>query len=170
MNRYGSQMPAFPISRMNEHNRRPRGSIDRLRILARRSGRENFRIDRRTETLGIIAPNLDAYGAMVKAMRQSPALRLTPQENGRKDRGGGRKRARRRPERHRAGARDAQHSDREIGKTRPRCRQHRRTAPPFSLRGRRWSARRRPALVVPARRHCARLRRIAKLGPVSRYH
>jgi hypothetical protein len=33
-----------------------------------------------TETLGIIAHNLNAYGAMVKAMRQSPALRFTPDE------------------------------------------------------------------------------------------
>jgi hypothetical protein len=33
-----------------------------------------------SETLGIIAHNLNAYGAMVKAMRQSPALRLTPDE------------------------------------------------------------------------------------------
>jgi hypothetical protein len=31
-------------------------------------------------TLGTIAHNLNAYGAMVKAMRQSPALRLTPDE------------------------------------------------------------------------------------------
>ncbi|HEY8215250.1 MAG TPA: DUF6118 family protein [Methylocystis sp.] len=33
-----------------------------------------------SETLGIIAHNLNAYGATVKAMRQSPALRLTPDE------------------------------------------------------------------------------------------
>jgi hypothetical protein len=33
-----------------------------------------------SETLGIIAHNLNAYGAMVKAVRQSPALRLTPDE------------------------------------------------------------------------------------------
>jgi hypothetical protein len=33
-----------------------------------------------TETLGIIAHNLNAYGAMVKALRQSPALQITPQE------------------------------------------------------------------------------------------
>ncbi len=33
-----------------------------------------------SETLGIIAHNLNAYGAMVKAMRQSPALQITPQE------------------------------------------------------------------------------------------
>jgi hypothetical protein len=33
-----------------------------------------------TETLGIIAHNLNAYGAMVKAMRQSPALQITLQE------------------------------------------------------------------------------------------
>jgi len=32
------------------------------------------------ETLGIIAHNLNAYGAMVKAMRQSQALQITPQE------------------------------------------------------------------------------------------
>ncbi|MBG0792017.1 hypothetical protein IYY11_00690 [Methylocystis sp. H62] len=33
-----------------------------------------------SETLGIIAHNLNAYGAMVKAMRQSPALQITTQE------------------------------------------------------------------------------------------
>ncbi|MFO1125508.1 MAG: DUF6118 family protein [Methylocystis sp.] len=33
-----------------------------------------------SETLGIIAHNLNAYGAMVKAMRQSPALQLTPDD------------------------------------------------------------------------------------------
>jgi hypothetical protein len=33
-----------------------------------------------SETLGIIAHHLNAYGAMVKAMRQSPALQITPQE------------------------------------------------------------------------------------------
>jgi hypothetical protein len=33
-----------------------------------------------SETLGTIAHNLNAYGAMVKAMRQSPALRLTPED------------------------------------------------------------------------------------------
>jgi hypothetical protein len=33
-----------------------------------------------SETLGIIAHNLNAYGAMVKAMRQSPALQLTPHD------------------------------------------------------------------------------------------
>jgi len=33
-----------------------------------------------TETLGIIAHSLNAYGAMVKTMRQSPALQLTPTE------------------------------------------------------------------------------------------
>jgi hypothetical protein len=33
-----------------------------------------------SETLGIIAHNLNAYGAMVKAMWQSPALQITPQE------------------------------------------------------------------------------------------
>jgi hypothetical protein len=33
-----------------------------------------------SETLGTIAHNLNAYGAMVKAMRQSPALHLTPDE------------------------------------------------------------------------------------------
>jgi hypothetical protein len=33
-----------------------------------------------SETLGIIAHNLNAYGAMVKAMRQSPAVQITPQE------------------------------------------------------------------------------------------
>jgi hypothetical protein len=35
-----------------------------------------------SETLGIIAHNLNAYGAMMKAMRQSLALQLTPQEIG----------------------------------------------------------------------------------------
>jgi hypothetical protein len=30
-----------------------------------------------SETLGIIAHNLNAYGAMVKAVRQSPALQIT---------------------------------------------------------------------------------------------
>jgi hypothetical protein len=33
-----------------------------------------------SETLGIIAHNLNAYGAMVKAVRQSPALQLTPDD------------------------------------------------------------------------------------------
>ncbi|MBM3552300.1 MAG: hypothetical protein FJX45_11120 [Alphaproteobacteria bacterium] len=33
-----------------------------------------------SETLGTIAHNLNAYGAMVKAMRQSPAFRLTPDD------------------------------------------------------------------------------------------
>lgn len=33
-----------------------------------------------SETLGTIAHNLNAYGAMVKAMRQSPALQITPDD------------------------------------------------------------------------------------------
>ncbi len=33
-----------------------------------------------SETLGTIAHNLCAYGAMVKAMRQSPALQITPDD------------------------------------------------------------------------------------------